>query len=76
MSIDGRLAWVGTSNWAGGYFDKSRNLEVVLRNEKMAQRLAAMHEQAWSSAYAETLDVSKDYPKPNKGSEQVAQPIH
>lgn len=69
MSIDGRLAWVGTSNWAGGYFDKSRNLEVVLRNEKMAQRIAAMHEQAWSSAYAEALDVSKDYPKPNKGSE-------
>lgn len=47
MTIDGKLAWVGTSNWAGGYFDKSRNLEVVLRNEKMAQRLGALHEQAW-----------------------------
>lgn len=69
MSIDGKLAWVGTSNWAGGYFDKSRNLEVVLRNEKMAQRLAAMHEQAWSSQYAQAIDITKDYPKPNKGSE-------
>jgi phosphatidylserine/phosphatidylglycerophosphate/cardiolipin synthase-like enzyme len=67
MSIDGKLAWVGTSNWSGGYFDKSRNLEVVLRNEKMAQRLAAMHEQAWSSQYAQPLDVNKDYPKPQKG---------
>ena len=68
MSIDGKLAWVGTSNWAGGYFDKSRNLEVVLRNEKMAQRLAALHEQAWNSPYAQPLDVNKDYPKPNKGT--------
>lgn len=69
MSIDGKLAWVGTSNWSGGYFDKSRNLEVVLRNEKMAQRLAALHEQAWSSQYAQPLDVNKDYPKPFKGGE-------
>jgi phosphatidylserine/phosphatidylglycerophosphate/cardiolipin synthase-like enzyme len=69
MSIDGKIAWVGTSNWSGGYFDKSRNLEVVLRNEKMAQRLAAMHEQAWSSQYAQPLDVNKDYPKPVKGGE-------
>ena len=68
MSIDGKLAWVGTSNWAGGYMDKSRNLEVVLRNEKMAQRLAALHEQAWNSPYAQPLDINKDYPKPNKGT--------
>jgi phosphatidylserine/phosphatidylglycerophosphate/cardiolipin synthase-like enzyme len=69
MSIDGKLAWVGTSNWSGGYFDKSRNLEVVLRSEPMAQRLAAQHEQAWSSQYAQPLDVNKDYPKPAKGGE-------
>jgi phosphatidylserine/phosphatidylglycerophosphate/cardiolipin synthase-like enzyme len=68
MSIDGKLAWVGTSNWAGGYFDKSRNLEIVLRNEKMAQRIAALHEQAWSSPYAQAIDIQKDYPKPNKGN--------
>ena len=67
MAIDGKLAWVGTSNWSGGYFDKSRNLEVVLRNEKMAQRIAALHEQAWSSPYAQPLDIQKTYPKPSKG---------
>jgi phosphatidylserine/phosphatidylglycerophosphate/cardiolipin synthase-like enzyme len=67
MTIDGKLAWVGTSNWSGGYFDKSRNLEIVLRNEKMAQRIAALHEQAWSSPYAQPLDIQKTYPKPSKG---------
>ena len=68
MVIDNQIAWVGTSNWSGGYMDLSRNLEVVMRNEKMAQRLAALHEQTWSSAYAQPLDINKQYPKPVKGS--------
>ncbi|WBS05688.1 phospholipase D-like domain-containing protein [Pseudoduganella sp. SL102] len=70
MVIDGKLAWVGTSNWAGGYFDLSRNLEIVMRNEQMARRLAALQEQVWSSPYAEPLDINKNYPKPQKASEQ------
>lgn len=70
MSIDGKVAWVGTSNWAGGYFDLSRNLEVVMRNEQMAQRIAALHQQLWDSPYAAPLDVNKTYPKPSKGKEE------
>ena len=70
MTIDGKLAWVGTSNWAGGYFDLSRNLEVVLRNEQMAQRIAVLHEQTWSSAYAQPIDINKQYPKPAKATPQ------
>jgi phosphatidylserine/phosphatidylglycerophosphate/cardiolipin synthase-like enzyme len=72
MSIDGKLAWVGTSNWSGGYFEKSRNLEVVVRNEAMAERVAAMHELQWSSPYAQPIDVMKDYPRPIKGEEAPA----
>ena len=70
MTVDGKLAWVGTSNWAGGYFDLSRNLEVVLRNDAMAQRLVALHEQTWSSGYAQPIDINKQYPKPAKGTPQ------
>jgi phosphatidylserine/phosphatidylglycerophosphate/cardiolipin synthase-like enzyme len=61
MSIDGKIAWVGTSNWSGGYLDNSRNLELVMRNDKMAARVAATHEQMWSSVYAAPLDINKDY---------------
>jgi len=68
MVIDNQVAWVGTSNWSGGYMDLSRNLEVVMRNEKMAQRVASLHEQTWSSPYAQVLDINKQYPKPAKGS--------
>jgi len=73
MVIDGKLAWVGTSNWSGGYMDLSRNLEVVMRNEAMAQRLLALHEQTWSSPYAQPIDINKHYPKPAKGTPQAEQ---
>mgnify|MGYP002148736040 CR=1 FL=1 len=33
MEIDGQVAWVGTSNWLGGYLDNSRNLEVVMQKQ-------------------------------------------
>jgi phosphatidylserine/phosphatidylglycerophosphate/cardiolipin synthase-like enzyme len=69
MSVDGRVAWIGTSNWSGGYLDKSRNLEVVLHDERMARRVAELHEQTWSSPYAEPIDVLRQYPKPVKGKE-------
>lgn len=58
MTIDGATAWVGTSNWEGGYLDRSRNLEVVLRNRKMAVRVDALHKQAWTSAYAKGLEAA------------------
>lgn len=67
MVIDNQVAWVGTSNWAGGYMDLSRNFEVVMRNEKMAERLAATQEQIWTSPYAQPLNINKQYPKPVKG---------
>ena len=70
MSIDGQIAWIGTSNWSGGYLDNSRNLEVVMRNEKMAQRIVQLHEQTWNSPYAHAIDVLKNYPKPAKGKEE------
>ena len=71
MEIDGKIAWVGTSNWSGGYMDKSRNLEVALRSESMAKRIAALHEQTWSSPYAAPLDVSRLYQAPDKACRQA-----
>lgn len=70
MVIDGQLAWVGTSNWSGGYMDHSRNLEVVLRDAAIAQQVAALHRQVWNSPYAAVIDVQKDYPKPIRGNAQ------
>lgn len=67
MTIDGELAWTGTSNWSGGYFDNSRNLELVLNDDVMAARLDALYEQLWQSRYAAPLRIDADYPAPDPG---------
>ncbi|WP_455922145.1 phospholipase D-like domain-containing protein [Pseudomonas putida] len=68
LEIDGQVAWVGTSNWLGGYLDKSRNLEVVMRNPAMAARIEQLHAQLWDGPYASPLDIERDYPKPHPGT--------
>lgn len=67
LEIDGQVAWVGTSNWLGGYLDNSRNLEVVMRSEAMAKRIGQLHEQLWDGPYAKALDVTATYPEPHPG---------
>ncbi|OXS20478.1 phospholipase D-like domain-containing protein [Pseudomonas rhodesiae] len=67
MEIDGQLAWVGTSNWLGGYLDNSRNLEVVMRSETMAKRVGDLHRQLWDGPYARALNVTDEYPAPQPG---------
>ena len=67
MEIDGQIAWIGTSNWLGGYLDNSRNLEVVMRSEAMAKRVGALHEQLWDGPYARALNVTEEYPEPHPG---------
>lgn len=69
MILDDRLAWIGTSNWRGGYFDNSRNLELVMNNESMAQRLDQLYQQLWHSPYAAALRIDYDYPPPQPGGE-------
>lgn len=68
MEIDGRLAWVGTSNWLGGYLDNSRNLEVVMQDHAMAERIRQLHEQLWNSPYADMISVTRTYPEPHPGT--------
>lgn len=69
MTIDGEIAWVGTSNWTGGYLDNSRNLEIVLHDANMSQRLDKLYSQLWDSLYAEPLKLDYDYPAPKPGGE-------
>ncbi|MBV4368452.1 phospholipase [Erwiniaceae bacterium CMYE1] len=67
MTIDDELAWVGTSNWRGGYFDHSRNLELVQNDAAMAKRLNALYLQLWQSCYAKPLRIDADYSEPDPG---------
>jgi phosphatidylserine/phosphatidylglycerophosphate/cardiolipin synthase-like enzyme len=62
--FDGKTLWLGTSNWAGGYLDQDRNLEIVVKDEKLAARAAAVQKHLWDSAYTAPLEVLKTYSKP------------
>jgi phosphatidylserine/phosphatidylglycerophosphate/cardiolipin synthase-like enzyme len=62
--FDGKTLWLGTSNWAGGYLDQSRNLEIVVKDEQLAARAAAVQKHLWDSSYTVPLEVLKTYSKP------------
>ena len=63
MVIDKGIAWIGTSNWSGGYLDKSRNVELVVRDVAMAKRLKGVHDQLWNAAGAIELDAEYSLPR-------------
>nr|WP_246587098.1 phospholipase D-like domain-containing protein [Stakelama flava] len=67
MTIDESIAWIGTSNWEGGYLDTSRNVEVVLHDAKMAARVRALENRLWTSDYASSLAEARRRPPVHPG---------
>lgn len=56
MLVDGgRFAWIGTSNWEGDYFEKTRNVAIVTEGGALGPRLERVFEDGWSSTYAAPL---------------------
>ncbi len=55
MVVDGARAWVGTSNWEGDYFTKSRNVGVIVDGGKLPARLDGIFADGWGGAYGKPL---------------------
>ena len=55
MVVDGARAWVGTSNWEGDYFTKSRNVGVIVDGGKLPTRLDGIFVDGWGGAYGTHL---------------------
>ena len=66
MVVDGatpaRRAWVGTSNWEGDYFTKSRNVSILVEGGAAPVKLDRVFEDGWSGAYAKPLTPSASAP--------------
>jgi len=63
MLIDGgRFAWIGTSNWEGDYFLKTRNVAIVTEGGALGKRLDGIFEDGWSSTYAAPLSIQIQSP--------------
>lgn len=61
MTVDGQHGWVGTSNWARGYFHSSRNVGVVVEGALFAEDLDRVFQRIWDSEYAESVDPDATY---------------
>jgi hypothetical protein len=55
-------AWVGTSNWEGDYFLKSRNVGVIAEGGALAFRLRRYFDENWTSAYVRPLAAGTSAP--------------
>lgn len=68
MTVDQRFAWVGSSNWSGGYMDKSRNVEILVQDKALARKLETLYRQLWQCPHSKPLDVTHDYAVPHPGT--------
>jgi len=79
LVVDGAQSWVGTSNWEGDYFLKSRYVGLVLEGEAFTKRLTAMLDKAWGSPYSQPLEpddpneIIKGFKKWKKPSDEDEQ---
>ena len=64
LAVDGRRAWLGTSNWSRDYFHASRNVGILVEGAPFARRLARFFLDGWDSAYAVTVDPEAGYDPP------------
>ncbi len=55
LVVDGRRAWLGTSNWEKSYFHASRNASLFLGDPALVAQMAAFFTRAWDSPLARPL---------------------
>lgn len=64
LVVDGARAWVGTSNWEGDYFTKSRNVGLIVEGAAFAAALDRVFAGGFSGPYAEPVDPDRAYTPP------------
>lgn len=66
LVVDDDKTWLGTSNWAGDYFNKSRNLGIIATGKTLNRELTVSFDRYWNSAYGIPVDPSQNYPVKNQ----------
>jgi len=67
LAVDGRAAWIGTSNWEEDYFEESRNVGLVIEGGPVPSRLDAYFLDGWNGSYAKAVDPCATYTPPRIG---------
>ena len=66
LVVDGRVAWVGSSNGSRDYFHGSRNAGLLLEGGPLPGQLERYFALGWASEHAQGLDLARDYPPPRR----------
>jgi phosphatidylserine/phosphatidylglycerophosphate/cardiolipin synthase-like enzyme len=61
MVVDGRIGWIGTSNWDKSYFTTLRSAEVCFNDRNVVDQLAAIFDKGWHGPYATPLVPDREY---------------
>ncbi len=64
LVVDGRRAWVGTSNWESDYFFRSRNVGLILDDPGLGGRLDRLFAADWGAPYSAEVDPCAKYAAP------------
>jgi phosphatidylserine/phosphatidylglycerophosphate/cardiolipin synthase-like enzyme len=67
LVIDGERGWVGTSNWERDYFERSRNVGLILESKRIGAQLDRFFLDGWDSPYAQFVDPAAHYEEPRIG---------
>src|SRR5207237_736820 len=62
--IDAALGWVGTGNWEPDYFERSRNVGLLIDGGQIPAQLEAFFRGNWNSQYAAPFDRAREYTAP------------
>jgi phosphatidylserine/phosphatidylglycerophosphate/cardiolipin synthase-like enzyme len=67
LLVDQATAWIGTSNWEGDYFLKTRNVAIVTDSKNVVPKLGRIFEDDWGSTYSQPLKVEPAAPREDTG---------
>ncbi len=64
MVVDGKVFWLGTSNWKKSYFYECRNVGLIVKSAAASAVLRDVFYESWNSEYAYALEPEKSYVPP------------
>jgi len=62
--VDGARGWVGTGNFEPEYFERARNVGLLIDGGQIPGQLEAFFNGNWTSSYAAPFDRAREYTAP------------
>ncbi|UCF79045.1 MAG: hypothetical protein JSW03_01945 [Candidatus Eiseniibacteriota bacterium] len=64
MVVDGKMFWLGTSNWKKNYFHEGRNVGLLVKSTGLSGTLRDVFYKSWNSEYTYPVKLDEVYVPP------------